>query len=87
MYISDQIRAESEENKGTKITIIIDEKIKEEGYNEIIEKGNYLKKEKVGIVGKAKSLLISSICDTLSSQIGQYGNTKIIILNVPLANS
>ena len=41
----------SEENKGTKITIIIDEKIKEEGYNEIIEKGNYLKKEKVGIVG------------------------------------
>ena len=28
----------SEENKGTKITIIIDEKIKEEGYNEFIEK-------------------------------------------------
>lgn len=54
----------SEENKGTKITVIIDERIKEEDYNKILEKGNYLNNTKIAILGN-KTKEINKIRDIL----------------------
>ena len=54
----------SEENKGTKVTIIIDERIKEEDYNKILEKGNYLNNIKIAILGN-KTKEINKIRDIL----------------------
>ena len=54
----------SEENKGTKVTIIIDERIKEEDYNKILEKGNYLNNTKIAILGN-KTKEINKIRDIL----------------------
>ena len=54
----------SEENKGTKITVIIDERIKEEDYNKILEKDNYLNNTKIAILGN-KTKEISKIRDIL----------------------
>ena len=54
----------SEENKGTKITVIIDERIKEEDYNKILEKGNYLNNIKIAILGN-KTKEINKIRDIL----------------------
>ena len=54
----------SEENKGTKVTVIIDERIKEEDYNKILEKGNYLNNTKIAILGN-KTKEINKIRDIL----------------------
>ena len=54
----------SEENKGTKVTIIIDEKIKEDSYNKMLEEDNYLKNIKIAILGD-KTRKINKIRDLM----------------------
>ncbi len=54
----------SEENKGTKVTIIIDERIKEDNYNKMLEEDNYLKNIKIAILGD-KTRKINKIRDIL----------------------
>ena len=54
----------SEENKGTKVTIIIDERIKEDNYNKMLEEDNYLKNIKIAILGN-KTRKINKIRDIL----------------------
>ena len=54
----------SEENKGTKVTIIIDEKIKEDSYNKVLEQDNYLNNIKIAILGD-KTRKINKIRDLL----------------------
>ena len=54
----------SEENKGTKVTIIIDEQIKEDSYNKMLEEDNYLRNTKIAILGD-KTRKINKIRDIL----------------------
>lgn len=54
----------SEENKGTKVTIIIDEQIKEDSYNKILEEDNYLRNTKIAILGD-KTRKINKIRDLM----------------------
>lgn len=54
----------SEENKGTKVTIIIDEQIKEDSYNKMLEEDNYLRNTKIAILGD-KTRKINKIRDLM----------------------
>lgn len=54
----------SEENKGTKVTIIIDERIKEDSYNKMLEEDNYLRNTKIAILGD-KTRKINKIRDLM----------------------
>ena len=54
----------SEENKGTKITVIIDEQIKEDSYNKMLEEDNYLRNTKIAILGD-KTRKINKIRDLM----------------------
>ena len=83
----------SEENKGTKVTIIIDEQIKEDNYNKMLEEDNYLKNIKIAILGdktrkinKTRDILkdyeVKTFLDkdVLKEQIKKHEKYSLIIL-------